>query len=56
MCDLLRIDLKQVLADAKEIDPDMAKIDFIPYMAKTWLWRFFAELFAERILVIVILY
>ena len=47
--DLLRVDLKQVLADAKKKDPDMSKFGFIPYMAKTWLGRLLAESFAERI-------
>ena len=47
--DLLRVDLKQVLADAKRKDPDMSKFGFIPYMAKTSLGRLLAESFAERI-------
>ena len=46
--DLMHVDLKQVLRDAKAMDPDMAKFGYIPYMAKTWLGRLLAESFAER--------
>ena len=47
MRDLLQIDLKQVLADAKRKDPDTWTFAF-PYMAKTWLGHLLAESFAER--------
>ena len=48
MCDLLQIDLKQVLADARRKEPDMSKFGFIPYMEKTWRGRLLAESFTER--------
>ena len=47
---MLRIDLKTVIKDAIKADPDKTRFGWIPYMAKTWVGRFLAESFSERMI------
>ena len=39
-----------MIKDAIKADPDKTRFGWIPYMAKTWVGRFLAESFSERMI------